>query len=89
MTVARKLRVPWTLWIAGAIVAVYLAVEELFAYETRTTGLLSPGGHPHFGVLACGLAFLALRMAARFVAPGLVVWTGVAAALDRAWLGRR
>jgi hypothetical protein len=79
---ARRRRLPGTVWGAMAIAVSYFAVEQLFAYETSTRGLLSPSGTPHVGVLALGAAFLALRMAACFVVPALVVLAVLDALLE-------
>jgi hypothetical protein len=70
----RRWRLPRIVWSAGGIVVTYLAVEQLFAYETSTRGLLSPSGAPHLGVLALGAAFVALRFAVYFVVPALGVF---------------
>jgi hypothetical protein len=75
----KKLRLRWrrpprSAWRLAAVVVLYLLVEQLFAYETRATGLVSPGGTPHYGVLLLGVAFLGLRIVVRFVVPGLVVF---------------
>lgn len=82
MSAARRRRLRGTLWAAMAIAVSYFAVEQLFAYETSTRGLLSPAGAPHVGVLALGATFLALRMAACFVVPALVSVALLDALLD-------
>lgn len=84
MSAARLRDVPRSLWIAGAMVATYLAAELLFAYVTGTSGLLSPSGTPHLGVLAIGAVFLGLRLLAYFLAPAIAVYGVLGVILSRA-----
>ncbi len=58
----------------ATVVVLYFVVEQLFAYETRVTGLLSPGGSPHYGVLLLGALYIALRVTVRFVVPAIAVF---------------
>lgn len=86
MSASQRLRlrsVPRRAWSLLGVVVLYLAVGQIFACETRTAGLLSPGGAPHYGVLALGAAYLLLRVVARFVVPGLAVFWGVRALAER------
>lgn len=84
MSTSRLREVPRSVWTAGAIVAAYLAAELLFAYVTRTSGLLSPSGTPHLGVLAIGAVFLGLRLAAYFLAPAIAAYGVLGVILSRA-----
>jgi hypothetical protein len=73
----RRWRPPRSVWRLAAVVVFYLILEQIFAYETRATGLMSPGGTPHYGVLLLGAAYIALRVVARFVVPAIVVFLAV------------
>ncbi|HEY6461059.1 MAG TPA: hypothetical protein VIY73_12935, partial [Polyangiaceae bacterium] len=61
----------------------YLATALAFAFATGTTGVLSPSGAPNAGVLALGAVFVVLRLAAYFVAPGLLAYAGLGALFSR------
>jgi hypothetical protein len=66
---------PSRAWLALAVLAAYEGLGWLFAWATRTQGLLSPGGAPHLGVVALGLVYLVVRVAVRFGLPFGVAWS--------------
>jgi hypothetical protein len=69
-------------------VAAYAALGWLFEHETRTRGLVTPGGTPNLGVLALGAAYLTARITVRFGVPALVAVAAVRWFCDR-WMVMR
>lgn len=82
-------RPPRSVVTLGVIVLLDLVVDALFAHATRTAGLLSPGGKPHVGVLALGVAAIVLRLAVGFVVPTVAVALGVVRLAERFGTRRR
>jgi hypothetical protein len=73
------LRVVWV----GVMLAGYLGIGWFFDLETRTRGLLSPGGAPHVEVMVLGLVYLTARVLVRVLTPLLLVHAAVSAITDR------
>lgn len=59
-------------------VAVYLVLRAIFDGLTDERGLITPGGEVSFGVMGFGILVIALRLAALFVAPAVIVYRLVA-----------
>jgi len=70
--VVARLRRSTALRWAAFLLAAYLVVGWIFAWASRTRGLLSPGGSPHVETLALGVLYVLLRVAVRFGVPALV-----------------
>ena len=67
----------------AALLVAYLVLGWVFAFATRSRGLLAPGGSPHLDMVALGVVYLVARFAVRFGLPGLVAYLIAVRVIDR------
>jgi hypothetical protein len=73
---------------AVVLVVVNGALLALFAVETSSRGLLTPGGSPRLDVVGVGVAYLVFRVALRFLLPALLCFgasQSLVSRIMRAW----